>query len=78
VIGESPAGHGLHGTSNSGWAGYFDGRVLTKRYHELVEMGTPPAPSNNHLRLFARDNGSGQTQLCVRFHNATIRVLATA
>jgi hypothetical protein len=77
VWGNSPAGHGVHGSSDSGWAGYFDGRVLANSYHELVEIGTPSAPSANHARLFVRDNGAGKTQLCVRFPSGAVKVLAT-
>ena len=77
VWGRSPAGHGLHGESSTGWAGYFDGRTLTESYQELVEIGTPSAPPRNHARLFIRDNGNGKTQLCVRFHTGAVRVLAT-
>jgi hypothetical protein len=77
VWGSSPAGHGLHGESSTGWAGYFDGRVLVKRYAEFIETGTPSAPRTNHARLFVRDNGSGKTQLCVRFHTGAVRVLGT-
>lgn len=77
VWGKSPAGHGVHGESSTGWAGYFDGRVLVDRYLEMVEVSTPSAPGSNHARLFIRDNGSGKTQLCVRFHTGAVRVLAT-
>jgi hypothetical protein len=78
VVGVSYNGHGIHGQSGAGWAGYFDGRALTTRYQEFVEIATPGAPPTNHGRLFLRDNGSGHTQLCVKFHNGTVRVLATA
>lgn len=77
VWGNSPKGHGIHGQSSAGWAGYFDGRVLMTRYAEMVEVATPSAPDANHARLFIRDNGSGKTQLCVRFHTGSVRVLAT-
>jgi hypothetical protein len=77
VWGASPAGHGIHGESSSGWAGYFDGRVLVKQYVELKEIGTPSAPGSNYAKLFIRDNGSGKTQLCVRFHTGAVKVLAT-
>jgi hypothetical protein len=77
VWGKSAAGHGLHGESSSGWAGYFDGRVLVNRYVELKEIGTPSAPGSNYAKLFIRDNGSGKTQLCVRFHTGAVKVLAT-
>lgn len=77
VWGKSSGGHGLHGESSTGWAGYFDGRVLVKRYVQLQEIGTPSAPRSNHAKLFIRDNGSGKTQLCVRFHTGATKVLAT-
>jgi hypothetical protein len=77
IHGDSYSGHGIHGSSTTGWAGYFDGRVLTRKYHELVEMSTPSAPPSNHARLFIRDNGNGKTQLCVRFHTGAVKVLAT-
>jgi hypothetical protein len=77
VIGESPAGIGLYGITSSGYAGYFAGRVFTTKWYEMTEVSTPAAPSANRLRLFARDNGSGLTQLCVRFNSGTVKVLAT-
>jgi hypothetical protein len=77
VWGNSPEGHGIHGESSTGWAGFFDGRVLASRYMEMVEIGTPTAPGGNRARLFIRDNGSGKTQLCVRFHTGAVKVLAT-
>jgi hypothetical protein len=78
VWGTSPAGHAIHGESDSGWAGFFDGKVFTNRFLEFKEISTPGAPDANRAKIFARDNGSGRTQLCVRFSNGTIRVLATA
>ena len=77
VWGKSPAGHGLHGESAIGWAGFFDGRVFVKRYQEFQVISTPGAPANNHARLFIRNNASGKTQLCVRFNTGAVRVLAT-
>jgi hypothetical protein len=77
VTGESPACIGLYGISSSGYAGYFAGKVYTTKYHELTEISTPAAPLTNRARLFLRDNGSGLTQLCVRFHTGSVKVLAT-
>ena len=37
----------------------------------------PPAPGVDGARLFLRDNGSGKTQLCVRFNTGAVQVLAT-
>jgi hypothetical protein len=79
VYGFSPRGHAIHGESDAGWAGWFDGKVFTNRFIEFAEVtANPRAPGANRAKIFARDNGSGRTQLCVRFHNGTIRVLATA
>lgn len=35
------------------------------------------APAANKAALFVRDNGSGKTQLCVRFNTGAIQVIAT-
>ena len=42
-----------------------------------VEQADPPAPVANTARLFARDNGAGKTQLCVRFPTGAVQVLST-
>ena len=47
------------------------------RHIEITEQTAPSAPATNGARLFARDNGSGKTQLCVRFATGAIQVLAT-
>ncbi len=44
---------------------------------EMEEISDPAAGAANSARLFARDNGSGKTQLCVRFSSGAIQVLAT-
>jgi hypothetical protein len=69
-------GNGVHGKAGSGWAGYFEGKVLTTKYHEMVGITTPSAPAANRARLFVRVNTSGKTQLCVRFPNGAVKVLA--
>ena len=44
----------------------------------LPEMNpNPAAPSSNQVRLFARDNGSGKTQICAKFATGDVQVLAT-
>jgi len=67
VTGESPAGIGVYGISSSGYGVYSAGKVYTTKWYEMTEVTTPAAPSANRARLFARDNGLGKTQLCVRF-----------
>ena len=78
VVGvSSEDGTGVFGFSTSGWAGYFDGKVHVERFIELRESGNPGPPSSNRAKLYVRDH-NGTTQLCVRFPNGTIRVLASA
>jgi hypothetical protein len=77
VIGESPAGIGVYGISSSGYGVYSAGKVYTTKWYEAAEINTPAAPLANRARIFLRDNGSGLTQLCVRFHTGSVKVLAT-
>ena len=46
------------------------------RHFEINESLDPPAPAANRARLYVRDNGSGKTQLCVRFPTGAVQVLA--
>jgi hypothetical protein len=76
VWGESPAGIGIYGRTTTGFAGYFQGKVFTSSFHEMIEITTPAAPGANRARLFVRDNGAGKTQLCVRFATGSVKLLA--
>jgi hypothetical protein len=76
VWGESPAGRAVQGTSPSGYAGYFQGKVYTTKWYELGEIAAPATPGTTRARLFLRDNG-GRTQLCVKFGNGQVKVLAS-
>jgi hypothetical protein len=42
----------------------------------FTEMTDPAAPAANNVVLFARDNGSGKTQLCARFATGAIQEVA--
>lgn len=44
---------------------------------EFSEVAAPAAPAANKSRLFTQDNGSGKTQLAVRFPTGAVQVLAT-
>lgn len=46
-------------------------------YIEMTEVSAPSAPGSNGVRFFARDNGSGKTQLCAIFATGAVQVLAT-
>jgi hypothetical protein len=73
----SVSGSGIHAQSASGFAGYFAGKVYVSKFQEMPEISTPSAPAANRARLFVRDDGSGHTQLCVRFNTGTVKILAT-
>jgi hypothetical protein len=77
VIGESPAGIGVYGITATGYGGYFAGKVYTTKWYEMTEISTPASPAANRARLFIKDNGSNKTQLCVKFANGTVKILAT-
>jgi hypothetical protein len=79
VSGVTKEGKAVHGRADRhrGWAGYFDGKVFTRRYVELAEVVNPRNPRADRARLFLRDNGSGKTELCVRFHTGPVQVIAT-
>ena len=43
---------------------------------EFAEMTAPAAGAANTARLFARDDGGGDTELCARFNSGLIQVIA--
>lgn len=69
---------GVRAEATFGNAGEFAGPVVVEDdYIELDEMTEPSAPAANGGRLYLKDNGSGKTQLCVRFNTGAVQVLAT-
>jgi hypothetical protein len=79
VFGLTDEGFAVHGQANrnSGFAGYFDGKVFTRRYIEVGKVVVPEAPKADLARLFVRDAGAGKLQLCVRFPTGPVQVIAT-
>jgi hypothetical protein len=71
--------------NDSGTVGLYLGGILMDatafalggRFAQLTEQADPAAPPADNARLYARDNGSGKTQLCVRFSSGAVQVLAT-
>jgi hypothetical protein len=63
--------------SSGGKAGVFGGTVLINGVQDLVSQSDPAAPEASNLRLFARDNGSGKMQFCIRFPTGAVQVIAT-
>jgi hypothetical protein len=49
--------------------------LVVRPAFDLRAQATPAAPGDGSVRVFARESG-GATQLCVRFPNGTVRVLA--
>lgn len=81
AFGFSDSGIGVLGGSNSNYGGWFEGPLATTRHLDIQEHPDPGAPPSSgiqfHARLFVRDNGSGKSQLCVRFQTGAIQVIAT-
>lgn len=44
---------------------------------EFTEMTAPATPAADKARIFARDNGSGKTQVCIILPDGVVTVLAT-
>ena len=55
----------------------FSSAIKTSSHIDMEEISDPSNPSSNTARLYARDNGSGKTQLCVLFPTGSTIVLAT-
>ena len=53
-----------------------DGVDIRGGWLQLDERADPSG-SVDHARLFAKDNGSGKTQLCVKFFTGAVQVIAT-
>jgi hypothetical protein len=49
----------------------------TDRMLVMPEITDPSAPSANSAAIYTRDNGSGKSQLCVRFPTGAVQVIAT-
>ena len=85
LFAESVGSDAVRASSYNGYAGNFFGRVRVTKYEDLVETNDPGAPpgyppmssDGATVRFFARDNGSGKSQLCVRFKSGTVQVIAT-
>jgi hypothetical protein len=49
-----------------------------KSFVQFREQSTDPAAAPaDGARLFAKDNGAGKTQICVRFATGAVQVIAT-
>ena len=78
VFGMSTSGTGVYGSSDTGDAGFFQGSVNVSAHLQLQSVPSDPgsAPSGS-ARLFARTNGSGKVELCVRFPSGAVQILTT-
>jgi len=50
---------------------------INTQYIQVSEISDPAAPVANGARLYAKDNGGGKTQLCVRFATGAVQCFAT-
>jgi nitrous oxidase accessory protein NosD len=65
------------GSSNYRVNNIYANSLLVSSLLEGAERTDPAAPAANKGRLYFRDNGSGKTQLVVRFNTGAIQVIAT-
>lgn len=68
---------GASGSTDTSLSRAAAGIVGVTSAFEFPEIADPAAPAANKARLYTRDNGSGKTQLCVRFPTGAVQVLAT-
>lgn len=74
IIGNPPT----HVVSFTPGATFLTGNmVMQNGFISLQERADPGAAGANQAWLFARDNGAGKTQVCVRFPSGAVQVLAT-
>lgn len=69
-------------SSFTGTAGFSNAVTLSSTaksssYIDLEEISDPANPPGDTARIYARDNGSGKTQLCVIFPTGSAVVIAT-
>lgn len=76
-ISSGTAGLALGRTSDNGLLVHTVSGGGGGSFVEMREMSDPAAPAADRARLFTRDNGSGKTQVCVRFPTGAVQVLAT-
>jgi len=67
----------LDSVSTSDVHRFHGNQSIVSGYLELNEMTEPAAGAADTARLFLKDNGSGKTQLCVRFSSGATQVIAT-
>jgi len=65
------------GVASQEWLRVDNNGAICYGRMEFNEMTPPAAGAANTAKLFAQDNGSGKTQLAVRFASGAIQVLAT-
>lgn len=68
----------VSGTGTNTFAGAVSHTSTSAGYIDGIEQGSDPAaPAANTGRLYFKDNGSGKTQLVVRFPTGAVQVIAT-
>jgi hypothetical protein len=77
VMALTGSGVALYARGLDGHAGVFQGPMSLEGYQDIGERADPGAPASDFARLFARDDGTGKTQLCVRFPTGAVQVIAT-
>lgn len=71
------SGDGVSGTPDAYLGRVAEGIWAVEDGIELPERTDPAAPLANKARLYAKDNGSGKTQIVARFPSGAVQVIAT-
>lgn len=70
----------VSGTDLAFYTGAYTGKTVgvdASGFVEMAEVTAPAAPAANTARLFVQDNGSGKTQLAVRFPTGAVQTIVT-
>ncbi len=70
-------GDGVSSTADAAIQRLSAGIMTITGAFTFSEQTDPAAPAANGATLYARDNGAGKTELCVRFATGAVQVIAT-
>jgi hypothetical protein len=65
----------LVGVGNT--AALLNGQLVLNGVQQMSHQVEPAAPAEYSLHFFARLDGAGKTQLCVKFHTGAVQVIAS-
>ena len=67
----------IDGNADNTFDNLHTNNTFVRRQISLKEITDPSATNPDDAVIYARDNGSGKTQICVRFSSGAVQVIAT-